>query len=151
MPSKLMTTRRMSQVHRKIADAAIAEARNRAFASLSEETQNEVLEAIDKLNSKFAWAVDNAVQKAEWKAQDELFRLEAKYGYSVLKAAFQNGADAATSAEYADFRTEADLDERIADSPSVLEAAEKLRYEATNTEHGVVFDDVDDGTPVEWI
>jgi len=153
MAHKVMTTRKASRLRRKIEDAAIAEARNRAFATLSEETQNEVLEAINELNSNFASAVDNAVQEAEFKAQDELGRLIAKYGYSVLKAAFQNGADAVASPDYADFRTEADLDgSNIADTPSVLEAAEKLALEATVTEHGpVVFDDVDDGTPVEWI
>ena len=148
-----MTTRKASRLRRQIEDAAIAEARNRAFASLRGETQNEVLEAINELNGNFASAVDNAVQEAEFEAQDELGRLIAKYGYSVLKAAFQNGADAIASPDYADFRTEADLDGRnIADTPSVLEAAEKLASEASVTEHGpVVFDDVHDGTPAEFV
>jgi len=111
-----MTTRKASR--HKIEDTAIAEARNRAFASLKEETQNEVLEAINELNSNFASAVDSAVQEAECEAQAELGRLIAKYGYSVLKAAFRNGADAVASADYADFRTEADLDDsNIADTP----------------------------------
>lgn len=153
MTNKVMTTRKAPRLRRQIKDAAIAEARNRAFASLSEVTQNEVLEAINELNSNFALAVDDAVQEAEFKAQDELGRLIDKYGYSVLKAAFQNGADAVSSADYADFRTEADLDgSNIADTPSVLEAAEKLASRATVTERGpVVFDDVDDGTPVEFV